>query len=145
MFGFEDAFLRRAGSFGVLAAEFFAIMAGGVAGLAFALLQRSKQPFPGKLPVHGLGTGILHRDGHIGRQMAQRHAGGDFIHVLAAGTRRTGEGLLQLRFVEMGDWLHDFTARPYKLNISWFANDRQAGEKPMTCHSLAFFTGNDSG
>ena len=114
MLGFKDAFLRRARTFGILAAEFFAVVTGGVAGLAVTLLQGGKEPFAGKLPVRGLGTGILHGDGNVRRQMAQRYAGGNLVHILSAWTRRTGEAFLQLRFVEMGDWFHGFTSHEHK-------------------------------
>ena len=104
--GLEDAFLGRAGAFGVLAAEFFAGMAGSVPGLAFALLEGGQQAFAGELAVHGLGAGILYGDSDIRGQVTERHAGGNLVDVLAAGTGRAGKDFLQLGFVQMGDWFH---------------------------------------
>ena len=91
MFVGEHALLGRAGSLGILATEFFARVARGLGGAAFALLERGEQAFAGQFPVHRLGTRILHRHGNFGGQMPQRDARGDFVDVLAARTGRANE------------------------------------------------------
>jgi hypothetical protein len=115
MFGGQHALLGGAGAFGVLTAEFFAVVPRGLGGLAFALLERGEEPFPGKLAVHALGTRILHGDGNTGGQMAQGDPRGDLVDVLSARTAGAAEGFLQFSFVQGGDGFHVWngTVREY--------------------------------
>jgi len=86
--------LHAPGARPVLAADLFA---GGLLTGLFRparLFQRGKQSFAGKLPVHRLGTGILHRYGNPARRVAQGDGGGNFVDVLTARSRGTRKALL---------------------------------------------------
>lgn len=106
VFGGQHAFLGAARAFGGLAAEFFALVLRGIGGLALALLERGQEPFAGKLAVHALRAGILDADGDVGRQMAQGHARGNLVDILAARTAGAAEGLLKFSFVQGGYVFH---------------------------------------
>lgn len=85
---------------GVLTAKFFTSLSGGIGRFAFALLKRCEEPLAGQLPVHALRPRILDRHTDVGRQMTQRDAGGNLVHVLAAGSRCPAERFLEFRFVQ---------------------------------------------
>ena len=70
------------------------------ADLGALLFDGVEQPLPGELAVEGLRARILHRDGHAGRHMAQRHRGRDLVHMLPAGTGAAGETLVEICGVE---------------------------------------------
>ena len=101
-FGLEHAVFGSGRAFGGLAAQFLPGLAGRVGRLAFALLERGEQAFPGELAVNGLGAGILDRHRQVGGQMAQGDAGGNLVHVLPARPGRTAENLLQFGLIQRG-------------------------------------------
>ena len=99
---FEDAPLDAGWPRRVAATLLLAGVAFGGGGFAFAFLERDKEAFAGELTIGELRPGILDGDGDVGRDMAERDAGGNLVDVLSAGTGGAGEMLLEVGFVEMG-------------------------------------------
>ena len=96
----EDAAFDS-GRAGAFAAAFeFAFLEGFFFGSFCAGAQGFGEAFAGEGAVLGLGTGVLDGDGDAGRNVAEGDFGGDFVDVLATGTRGAVEVFFKIRFLK---------------------------------------------
>jgi hypothetical protein len=100
-FGFHQSAFEKTRTLCGLAAKFFPFLPGAFLSVARLFLDQCQEALASELAVGGLGAGVLDRDGKIGRNVAQRHSGGDFVDILPARTRRPAELLFQIRFFKL--------------------------------------------
>ncbi len=71
-----------------------------------------RQALSGNLAVHALTAGVSDRDREAARDMSERHGRGDLVHMLASGTRGTGEAFREVFIEELNGFHGIYSAVP---------------------------------